>query len=125
MKSIKYISFVLLFLLNIVVLYFFSRQLYIYYNHGAAKELAESIFDNAREIYMVNQSLLIMACCLILFFSLKNIKSTPLISFSLMPLPILYFMTGIAIQEIKRHTYHLEYSTLIQNQCISNYNKNE
>ena len=52
MKTIKYVLFTPLFLANIYILYAFLRSFYVYYSGGAAKILAESSFEHAREVYM-------------------------------------------------------------------------
>lgn len=100
MKIIKYFTFTLMFLLNFFVMYYLLRLLYIYYRNGAANVLADSRFDNAREIYMLFQAIVIAACCLVLYFSLKKFKSSPGIAFILTTIPILYFITVILVLNI-------------------------
>ena len=100
MKTIKYVLFTPLFLANIYILYAFLRSFYVYYSGGAAKILAESSFEHAREVYMGFHCLTLAACFFILLFSIKKLNRFPCFSFFLSVLPIVYFIFVIFIFDI-------------------------
>ena len=75
MKTIKYVLFTPLFLANIYILYAFLRSFYVYYSGGAAKILAESSFEHAREVYMGFHCLTLAACFFYFIVFNKKIKS--------------------------------------------------
>lgn len=96
MKIIKYISFTLMFLLNLVILYGFKISLFRHFNgEETGPELADSRFHNAREIYISYYIFIIIIMLIILFFSAKKIKPSPLTSFSLLIVPVLYMIVDI------------------------------
>ena len=100
MKPIKYFLYKHMFLANIYILYAFLRSFYVYYSGGAAKILAESSFEHAREVYMGFHCLTLAACFFILLFSIKKLNRFPCFSFFLSVLPIVYFIFVIFIFDI-------------------------
>lgn len=96
MKIIKYISFTLMFLLNLVILYgFYMRFSFYHEGREIGPEMADSRFENAQEVYVSYYALAIIIMLFILFFSVKKIKPSPLTSFSLLIVPILYMIVDI------------------------------
>lgn len=96
MKIIKYISFTLMFLLNLAILYSFKISLFRHFDgEETGPELADSKFENAREIYISYYLFIMIIMLIILFFSAKKIKSSPLTSFCLLIIPVLYMIVDV------------------------------